>query len=83
MVFDCRNNVEKFLRRLDKLKVELKNASDRTNLLQKDKSFLAGRNEFLEKANHDLRAQLAAANSRISSLENNRENLLIDARKIQ
>ncbi|GAU96940.1 hypothetical protein RvY_08306-2 [Ramazzottius varieornatus] len=77
-----RNNVEKFLRRVDKLKAELQSATDRSNLLQKDKSFLAGRNEYLEKANHDLRTQLATINSRVASLEDGREKLLVDARKI-
>ncbi|OQV23582.1 hypothetical protein BV898_02700 [Hypsibius exemplaris] len=77
-----RTNVTRFLRDVDRLKELVKDLTRQNSHLTKDKAFLTGRNEYLEKSNQDLSKRLTTATDQASSLQKSKEDLLLQTREI-
>ncbi|XP_055357878.1 coiled-coil domain-containing protein 158-like [Paramacrobiotus metropolitanus] len=74
-----RRNIKRLLREYDHLKQHVRELDDKVKLLQKDKTFLIGRNTFLESANKELSGKLSAAENQIVVLNRDRETLFRNA----
>ena len=75
--------MKKFLKEFSRLKDQIKELTGQNSLLTKDKAFLTGRNEYLEKSNQDLTKRLTAVSEQASNLQRSNEDLLQKSREIR